>query len=121
MNTKIIYWIVTVLFSLMMLASGGAQVAQVPEMVSSIKILQLPLSILPLVGIFKILGALVVALPMIRGDIKIAAYSGFTFLLVGAFYFHLVSDDLSNGFGTLIMLALNLGSYALYKTTQTKK
>jgi len=120
MNTKTIYWIVTILFTLMMLASGGAQVAQVPQMVTSLSILHLPLSILPLVGTFKILGALVVVLPMIKGDLKIAAYAGFTFLLVGAFYFHLVANDMANGYGSLFVLGLNLSSYALYKSTHWK-
>jgi hypothetical protein len=115
MNTKTIYWIVTGLFCAMMTVSGLAQLSQAPEMLAGMAKIGMPPHILFLVGGLKIFGVLALLLPQVKGDLKIGAYAGFVFLLVGAFYSHVASDDMQSAFGQPILLVVLLTSYFLYK------
>jgi hypothetical protein len=88
----IIYWIATCLMSFGMLGSGLAQIFHAKEMVDLIVPLGYPLYLLYIIGIWKILGVIVILMPGFK-LLKEWAYAGFFFVMTGAFVSHLASGD----------------------------
>jgi VIT1/CCC1 family predicted Fe2+/Mn2+ transporter len=91
-TNKIIYWTATVLLSFGMLGSAFAQLTDVKEMTAMITHLGYPLYFMKIIGVWKILGVVVILIPGF-GLMKEWAYAGFFFLLTGAFISHLVMGD----------------------------
>jgi hypothetical protein len=118
---KIIYWIVTVLFALMMLADGFAGALRVAGAKEALAYLGYPEYLSTIIGIAKILGAIAILQTVFRA-VKEWAYAGFVVLFIGAFASHFF---VGSGFGFLslpvIMLAIVFLSYFLWRKIETEK
>ena len=84
-KTKIIYWISTVLFALLMLLTAIPDVLNVPDAVRFMTKLGYPPYFTPFIGVAKILGAIAILIPGFP-RIKEWAYAGLAFDLIGAVY-----------------------------------
>lgn len=110
---KIIYWIVTVWFSLGMLSSGIVQLLQIDEVVESMHHLGYPTYILTILGVWKILGVIVILLPKLP-LIKEWAYAGFFFVASGAFISHIImKDPFDEIFPAILLTVLLITSWYL--------
>ncbi|WP_298261577.1 DoxX family protein [Bradyrhizobium sp.] len=81
--TGIVYWVTTVLTALLFAAPGLALVLRDPHFVAEMTRLGYPGYFLPFLGIWKILGAIVVLVPGAR-YLKEWAYAGMIFDIAGA-------------------------------------
>jgi uncharacterized membrane protein len=98
---KIIYWIATVLLSFGMLGSGIAQLLHLKDMNELITHVGYPLYFMYIIGVWKILGVIVILIPNFK-LLKEWAYSGFFFIMTGALISHLFMGDGGNAiFGPL--------------------
>lgn len=118
---KIIYWIVTGLFALMMLLDGFAGALRVTGAKEALANIGYPEYLSTIIGIAKILGAVAILQSVFR-TIKEWAYAGFVFLFIGAFASHAFAGS-AIGFLILpvIMLAIVFLSYFLWKRIETEK
>ena len=91
-RNKIIYWVSTGLLKFGMLSSGLSQITHAKYMVDIIVPLGYPLYFMYIIGIWKILGVIVILIPRFT-LFKEWAYAGFFFLMTGAFISHLASGD----------------------------
>lgn len=110
---RIIYWVVTGLFALMMLFSAGMYFFNNVEVVEVFKTLGYPSHIIYPLAILKLSGVAVI-LSNRGGALKEWAYAGFFFDFVLAFFAHYMIGD-GEHFGALIALILLLASYFLGK------
>ena len=92
MRNKIIYWVATGLLSIGMLGSGIAQILHLPEMNELITHVGYPSYFMTIIGVWKILGVIVILLPKFKLP-KEWAYAGFFFLMTGALLSHLAMGD----------------------------
>lgn len=92
MKQKVIYWLSTSLLCVGMLGSGISQLLHVKEMDEIISHLGYPLYLMSIIGVWKILGVIVLLLPGFK-LMKEWAYAGFFFLLTGALISHLIMGD----------------------------
>lgn len=118
MNTKtlkIIYWIVTGIFSAFMLMAGVVEFIQHDSGKEIMAHLGYPMYLLTVLGFAKILGAIALIQTKYR-IIKEWAYAGFTFTFLGAFAARWSAHD---GFGLilspLLFMAFMFVSYWLWK------
>jgi hypothetical protein len=88
----IIYWLATVLMGAGMFGSGVAQVIGAKEMVDIIKPLGYPLYFMTIIGVWKILGVIVIIIPGFK-LVKEWAYAGLFFTMTGALISHLAMGD----------------------------
>lgn len=88
----IIYWAATVLMSAGMLGSGIAQVMRAKEMVDILTHLGYPVYLMSIIGVWKILGVIVILLPGFK-LVKEWAYAGLFFTMTGALISHLFMGD----------------------------
>jgi hypothetical protein len=88
----IIYWIATGLMAFGMLASGIQQVFKTKQMVDIILHLGYPLYFMTILGIWKILGVIVILIPGFK-LVKEWAYAGLLFTMTGALFSHLACGD----------------------------
>ena len=91
-RNKIIYWVSTGLLTFGMLSSGLSQITHAKYMVDIIVPLGYPLYFMYIIGIWKILGVIVILIPRFT-LFKEWAYAGFFFLMTEAFISHLASGD----------------------------
>ena len=105
------YWICTLLFCGAMLAGGISNLLQLEEPVAAMEKLGYPQYLLPFLGVWKLLGILVLLAPNSR-ILKEWAYAGFTFDLLGAGYSYIVIGD-AEAFAPLTLFAFMLASYLL--------
>jgi hypothetical protein len=89
---KIIYWAATGLISLMMLFSGYNYFTN-EEVKQGFTHLGFPSYFRVELGIAKILGAVLLLIPVIPTPIKDAVYGGFAIVFVSAFIAHAASGD----------------------------
>ena len=91
---KIIYWIATIWLSLGMFSTGIMQLLKKPGQggIDMIAHLGYPVYLLIILGIWKILGVIVILAPKIP-LIKEWAYAGFFFAMTGALFSHLAVND----------------------------
>lgn len=92
MRNKIIYWVATGLLSIGMIGSGIAQILHLPEMNELITHVGYPSYFMTIIGVWKILGVIVILLPKFKLP-KEWAYAGFFFLMTGALLSHLAMGD----------------------------
>jgi hypothetical protein len=120
-TTKIIYWIATIVFAVLMLMDGTAGVLRVEAGKQGMIHLGYPMYILTIVGTAKILGAGAI-LQTKYTTIKEWAYAGFTINFIGAFASRAFAGD-GTGLVTLplIMLAIMFAIYFLWKKYETIK
>jgi len=112
---KIIYWIFTVLFAAFMLFSGVSELMQTEQGNAVLIQLGYPLYLNFILGVAKILGAIVLVIPQFK-IIKEWAYAGFTFDILGASVsFALNGDGAFAALFPLVILAVMFVSYVSWK------
>lgn len=110
-RNKIIYWISTIWLALGMVSSGIVQLFKLKEEVNFIIKLGYPIYFLTLLGIWKILGVLVLLVPKFP-LLKEWAYAGFFFAMSGAIFSHIaMGDSMSDIFPPLLLLILTMVSW----------
>ena len=109
----IAFWLLTGLIVVSQGASGVGDLMQAQPLLDGVKALGYPVYILKILGPFKILGAIVLAVPgMLR--LKEWAYAGFFFDFTGAFLSHVYNGDtIDQILPSLIATLVLLGSYFL--------
>ena len=110
---KILYWIATVLLTLLVLFSAGMYFFNHAEVIIAFTDLGFPTYIIYPLATLKILG-LIVILGNIEGSLKEWAYAGFFFNFILGFFAHLMVGD-GEQLGALMALVLLLTSYFLGK------
>jgi hypothetical protein len=114
-KTKIIYWILTSLFALLMLGSAIPDIVSDPIAVKGMhEELGYPLYFIPFIGVAKVLGALAILLP-VRSSIKEWAYAGLFFDLIGATYsIAAAGKPVSDWAFMALPIILGISSYVFY-------
>lgn len=115
---KIIYWIATIWLALGMTATGILQLSKTeaegavaPPGVWGISELGYPVYFLTIIGIWKILGVIVLLIPK-SPLLKEWAYAGFFFLLSGAIFSHIaVGNPVLELVPSALLLALTMISW----------
>jgi VIT1/CCC1 family predicted Fe2+/Mn2+ transporter len=118
-RNKIIYWIATVWLALGMVSTAIVQLMKDPAEAAMIQKLGYPLYLMTILGIWKLLGVIVVLLPRFP-LLKEWAYAGFFFAMSGAMISHLaIGEPLTKILPALLLLALTLVSW--YFRPESKK
>jgi len=119
---KIIYWIFTGLLIALMLMSAVTSFIPNPDGEAMMKQIGYPYSVLHLLAVAKVLGAIALLVPGFP-RLKEWAYAGFTFDLIGAIYaFLIVGTPVVNVAFMFIGLIFVFGSYYYYhKLLSVKK
>ncbi len=107
---KIIYWIATIWLALAMVASGVQQVFQMKSFADIVLPLGYPMYFLTILGVWKILGAIVILLPRLP-LIKEWAYAGFFFAMSGAVVSHLVMGNFAEAMPSIILAIMVMISW----------
>ena len=113
-KTKIVYWIATIWLALGMVSTGAVQLFKGKTGqggVDMITHLGYPIYLLTILGIWKILGAVVVLIPKFT-LMKEWAYAGFFFVMTGAMFSHIaLGDSFNEIWPSLLLLILTLISW----------
>jgi len=113
-RNKIIYWIATLWLALGMISTGVVQLFKAKAGaggLDSVTHLGYPAYFLTILGIWKILGVIVVLIPKF-GLVKEWAYAGFFFIMSGAIFSHIASGNAVNEtFPALLLLVLTAISW----------
>ncbi len=111
-RNKIIYWIATIWLALGMTSTAIVQLVKMKEEVQKTSLdLGYPVYFLTIIGIWKLLGVVVILLPKFL-LLKEWAYAGFFFLMSGAIISHLcVGDSMVVLFGPSLLLILTILSW----------
>ncbi|SER00652.1 DoxX family protein [Pedobacter rhizosphaerae] len=110
-RNQVIYWIATIWLALGMLSTGIVQLIKMKEEQALMSHLGFPIYLLPLLGIWKILGVLAILMPKFQ-LLKEWAYAGFFFAMSGAVYAHLaIGDSPKTLFGPLLLVVLTVISW----------
>ena len=108
---KIIYWIATIWLSLGMASSGIVQLIHLKEEAEMIDRLGYPPYFMTILGVWKMLGVVVILLPKLP-LMKEWAYAGFFFVATGALISHLaVGDEAKELFGPALLIVLTVLSW----------
>src|SRR5690349_12739631 len=91
-SRTIAYWVATALTAFVFLSGGVVDVGRFDFAAKGITELKYPLYVMTILGIWKILGGIVVLLPRLP-LLKEWAYAGMTFNLTGAAASHLMHGD----------------------------
>jgi hypothetical protein len=95
---KIIYWIATGLVAAGMLLSATMYLSKNPELIGNFKTLGLPDYFVTLLGVAKLLGAVVLLMPVWTA-LKEWAYAGFAFTFAWAVWTHIATGTPLDGTG----------------------
>ena len=120
MNIKLIaYWITTAALMFVMLSGGFGELTLQWGTIETHTVLGYPLYLLNIIGIWKMLGALIFAVPGVP-RLKEWAYAGMFFDITGAFLSHAMVGDgaihlIETGSITLLVVA----SWALRPSSRT--
>lgn len=87
---KIIYWIATGLIAAGMTMSAFMYLTMNAELVSNFKTLGFPTFFVSILGVAKLLGAVVLVAP-VGTRLKEWAYAGFIFIFIGAIWTHIAT------------------------------
>jgi hypothetical protein len=87
-TNKIIYWMSTGLVSAAMLLSAGMYLTGNPDLLKNFQLLNIPLYFVGLLGMAKLLGAVVLIVPVWE-RLKEWSYAGFAFTFIGAVWTHI--------------------------------
>ncbi|UTJ07547.1 DoxX family protein [Arcobacter roscoffensis] len=114
-NKKSIYYASTLFIALLVGFYGGiVDILQTSAVLEVNQTLQYPPYFFPMLGVFKILGAIALLLPRSFSTIKQWAYAGFTFDFIAASYSHFaVGDSLDKIIAPLVILGILAISYFL--------
>lgn len=107
-RNKIIYWIATIWLALGMTSTGIVQLIKMEEEVSNFTNLGYPLYLMTLLGVWKLLGVIVILTPKLS-LLKEWAYAGFFFVMSGAIISHLaVGDEITSIIGPTLLLLFTI-------------
>lgn len=108
---NIIYWASTILVLLAVGLGSFADLLKIEAIKQSTAHIGFPEYIIPFLGVLKLLGSIVIVLPLaIR--FREAAYAGMIFYFIGATYCHLAIGDGADKWGvTAFILIIILASY----------
>jgi uncharacterized membrane protein YphA (DoxX/SURF4 family) len=110
-RSKIIYWVATIWLSLGMVSTGTVQILQMEEEAQKMNKLGYPMYFLTIIGVWKLLGAVAVLIPIFP-IVKEWAYAGFFFLITGAIFSHLANGDKAVEYvGPALLLVLTVISW----------
>ena|SRR5680860_503217 len=110
-RNKIIYWVSTGWLALGMVSTGIVQCIQIEEEVEKMASLGYPGYIMPLLGVWKILGVIAILIPKFP-LLKEWAYAGFFFVMSGAIISHIASGDvIQEILPALLLLILTVVSW----------
>ena len=110
-RNKIIYWIATIWLALGMLSSGIVQLFNMKQETDFIINLGYPAYFLTILGIWKILGVVVLLIPKFP-LLKEWAYAGFFFAMSGAIFSHIASGgSMSEIVPSLVLLIMTVISW----------
>jgi hypothetical protein len=113
-RNKIIYWIATIWLALGMLSTGAVQLMKAKSGAGgadSVAHLGYPAYFLTILGIWKVLGVIVVLIPKFP-VVKEWAYAGFFFAMSGAIFSHIASGNgVTEIFPALLLLVLTIISW----------
>jgi DoxX-like family len=110
-RNKIIYWVATIWLSLGMLSGGIFQLMKMEDAVKSFTHLGYPMYLLTILGIWKVLGVMVILIPKFP-LIKEWAYAGFFFAMTGAMFSHIImGDSFKEIFPSMLTLVLVVVSW----------
>lgn len=114
-KTKTIYWILTGLFSILMILTSIPNVIMAPDAINFISgQLGYPQYFIPFIGVVKILGVIAILLPGFP-RVKEWAYFGLIFDLISAFYSILaIGSPVTGTLPILLFIALGISSYIYY-------
>lgn len=114
--TSIAYWLTTGTLAFFIGSGGIAYVLQADFTISGFVVLGLPVYVMVLVGVWKVLGSIVILLPGLP-RVKEWAYAGLVFDVTGAIVAHWAVDDFGDWsyhiVANLVFLALTVASWAL--------
>jgi DoxX-like family len=114
----ILYWVCTIAIALLFLSGGTMQVMRSPTAIEGITHLGYPVHFAVLLGVSKILGAIVILLPGFA-LVKEWAYAGIVIDLTGASVAHAVmGDGAGNIVAPLVFTAVVAASWALRPTSR---
>lgn len=114
-NTKIFYWIFTLLFVLPMIGTAIPELFTAsPGSLPVLHRLGYPAYFARIIGLAKLLGAAAVLFDRFR-RLKDWAYAGFTFDYLGAIASHLFSGDKSEPLLPLVFLLVSTISYIFWR------
>lgn len=115
-SIAILYWIVTGLLGLQMFATGVGDFLLAEQIVENISHVGFPISLIPFLGILKIIGTIVL-LFVSNIHLKIATYAGMFFYALGAIYSHIAIGDpiFPSTVAGIFMLLLITTSYFLWQ------
>ncbi len=115
---NVIYWVVTILLALGMLAGGTGQILRFPFNVTGVTHLGYPVYFTSLIGTWKILGVVAILIPGYP-LLKEWAYAGFFFAMTGAVTSHLISGDkFTEWLAPGLFAGLTIASWALRPTSR---
>ncbi|HEV9038606.1 MAG TPA: DoxX family protein [Puia sp.] len=111
-KTRIIYWVLTIVFAGFMAFTAIPDALVVPDAAKFMTHLGYPNYFTHFIGIAKLLGAIAILIPGFR-TIKEWAYAGLFFDLIGAFYSNFMVDGANAPMVvTMVLLfAFGIGSY----------
>ena len=117
-TTKIVYWTATIFIFLfegvMPALTSNSELAK-----EGIRHLGYPDYFRNMLTVFKVLGALALVLPFVKGRVKEWAYAGFAFDMIAAFISLCVVDGLKGqSFFPLFILLILVVSYVFYQRLQ---
>lgn len=106
----IIYWVATLWLSLGMLSTGIVQLINEQTTVDFMVEAGYPLYFLTILGVGKILGVIAILIPK-TPLIKEWAYAGFFYIVAGAAYTYIATDNLDDIYHLGLLLALIVVSW----------
>ena len=110
-RNKILYWIATILIVLGTLPGGVGQMAHAKWSIDLFRHLGYPMYILTFIGMWKVVGGIVLTIPKFP-LVKEWAYAGFFFAMSGAAFSHIASGDRVNQtLPSLVLLVLTVVSW----------
>lgn len=114
-TNKITYWATTGLVTAMMLFSAFGYFTN-PDMKAAFVHLGFPDYFRIELGVLKVLGALILIVPIAPERLKSFAYFGFALTFISAFIAHIASGDpISIAIMPIIFLAILFASYLFYR------
>ncbi|MEO6229028.1 MAG: DoxX family protein [Ferruginibacter sp.] len=114
-TTKILYWVFTTLFAMMMLSSAIPDVLSMPIAVKGMhEELGYPIYFIPFIGVAKVLGVIAILIPGYP-RLKEWAYAGLMFDLIGATFSIIAAGKSADSWAFMIIpLILAACSYIFY-------
>lgn len=110
-RTKIIYWIFTLWMALGMVSTAIVQLMKNKDELANFTNLGYPAYLMTIIGVWKILGIIVILIPK-RLLLKEWAYAGFFFVMSGAVISHLiVGDTVGRTFPAVLLFVLVIISW----------